>query len=218
MFIDKCVMVLVVNRLHEILSVVTAVCALSVSTNIQAEVVTYRLENVQLTASATMWGTFTWTYDAGDFENGVGEFIYLEIPWTNHDHTDLKSSFDIGGSIEITLEGSFHDKGLDINLVLAQPLTPTTSSLLVIGPGESKYDIGGNGFHAGLVQSGSVVPVIVPMVQFSVLSNNQLEVVFSGVLQASSDLQAWQDVYPQPTSPYVFTMTADKMFFRSRSY
>jgi hypothetical protein len=129
---------------------------------VNADTVFYTLDNVTLADNTQMTGTFSWTYDVGDFENGVGQFTFLEIPWTSHDHTDLDAAFDIGGSIEITLEGSVHDDGVDITLALAQPLTPTTSSLLVLGPGESKYEIGGNGFHDGLFQSGSISPILEP--------------------------------------------------------
>lgn len=130
--------------------------------DVNADTVCYTLDNVTLADNTQMTGTFSWTYDVGDFENGVGQFTFLEIPWTSHDHTDLDAAFDIGGSIEITLEGSVHDDGVDITLVLAQLLTPTTASLLVLGPGESKYEIGGNGFHDGWFQSGSISPLLEP--------------------------------------------------------
>jgi hypothetical protein len=128
-----------------------------------AATVIYTLDNVMLTETDQMTGTFSWTYDVGDFENGSGQFTFLDIPWTLHDHTDLNAAFDIGSSIEITLEGSVHDDGVDIKLVLEQPLTPTMSSLLALGVDElgveqSKYEIGGNGFHTGLIQSGSISP------------------------------------------------------------
>jgi len=126
--------------------------------NAHAATVIYTLDNIVLADTTQMTGTFSWTYDVGDFENGSGQFTSLDIPWTSHDHTDLHATCDIGSSIEITLEGSVHDDGVDITLVLAQPLTPTTSSLLVIGVGQSKYEIGGNGFHTGLIQSGSILP------------------------------------------------------------
>jgi len=136
---------------------------LCIVANMHAATVIYTLDNVMLTETDQMTGTFTWTYDVGDFENGSGQFIFLDIPWTSHDHTDLLATFDIGGSIEITLEGSVHDDGVDIKLVLEQPLTPTMSSLLALGVDElgvaqSKYEIGGNGFHTGLIQSGSISP------------------------------------------------------------
>ena len=134
--------------------------------NAQADTVIYTLDNVMLSATEQMTGTFSWTYDVGDFENGTGQFTFLDIPWTAHNHTDLNATFDIGKSIEITLEGSVHDDGVDITLVLEQPLTPTTSSLLslgvILGVEQSKYEIGGNGFHTGLVLSGSISPVLVP--------------------------------------------------------
>lgn len=177
----------------------------------------YTLDNVTLAGNTPMKGTFSWTYDVGDFENGVGQFTFLDIPWTSHDHTDLDAAFDIGSSIEITLEGSVHDDGVDITLVLAQPLTPTTSSSLVLGPGESKYEIGGNGFHDGLIQSGSISPVPETKIQNIEFVGDQVEIEFSGILQWSSALLIWEDLDPPPVSPYRFTPGTDKMFFRTRS-
>jgi hypothetical protein len=41
----------------------------------QADTVNYTLEDVILDDNnEQMFGTFSWTYDVGDFENGVGEF------------------------------------------------------------------------------------------------------------------------------------------------
>jgi MYXO-CTERM domain-containing protein len=129
--------------------------------NAHADTVLYTLDNVILDDNNTeMTGTFSWTFDIGDFENGVGIFIFLDIPFTLHDHTDLDAVFDIGSSIEITLEGSVHDDGVDITLFLLQPLTPTTSSSIDLV--RSKYEIGGNGFHDGLFLSGSIQVVPEP--------------------------------------------------------
>jgi hypothetical protein len=126
------------------------------ASNAHALVVTYTLDNVILDDNnAQMSGTFTWTYNIGDFENGVGQFTFLDIPFTLHDHTDLDAAFDIGSSIEITLEGSVHDDGVDITLFLLQPLTPLTSSSIDLV--RSKYEIGGNGFHDGSFLSGQIV-------------------------------------------------------------
>ena len=124
--------------------------------NAHADTVNYMLDNVILDDQTQMTGTFTWTYDAGDFENGAGQFTSLDIPHTLHDHTDLKITIDIGKTIEITLIGNYHDDGVDISLVLSQALTPTTSSPLDLT--QSKYDIGGNGFFAGLFISGQISP------------------------------------------------------------
>lgn len=137
-----------------------------VSANAQAVTVVYTLDNVILDDNnAPMAGTFSWTFNEGNFENGVGQFSFLEIPFTNHDHTDLDAVIDIGNSIEITLDGSVHDDGVDITLFLVQPLTPTTPASIDLV--RSKYEIGGNGFHDGSFLSGSISPiVVVPSVSF----------------------------------------------------
>ncbi|MEZ4655774.1 MAG: T9SS type A sorting domain-containing protein [Candidatus Eisenbacteria bacterium] len=150
----------------------------------RADVATYLLENVRLDSddnNAQMFGTFTWTYDSGDFENGAGEFTYLEIPYTRHDHTDLDAIFDVTGSIEITLPGSVHDDGVDISLFLAEPLTPTTGSLLDLT--RSRYEIGGNGFHDGFFSSGSI--------EFDGPTN---------VGESLDPVLSWIEAYPSPLS------------------
>ena len=119
-----------------------------------AATVHYTLENIILEDGTQMTGTFSWSYETDDFENGIGQFTSLDIPHTTHDHETLTVSFDIGKSIEITLPGDIHDAGVDINLVLIQALMPTSSSQIDLLA--SKYDIGGNGFHAGLFLSGSI--------------------------------------------------------------
>jgi hypothetical protein len=126
------------------------------ASNAHAVTVIYTLDNVILADNTQMTGTFSWTFDSGDFENGVGQFSSLVIPWTSHNQDDLDAVFDIGNSIEITLEGSVHDDGVDITLFLVQPLTPTTSSSIDLV--RSKYEIGGNGFHDGLFLSGNISP------------------------------------------------------------
>jgi hypothetical protein len=126
--------------------------------NAHAATVNYTLENIILDDDTQMTGRFSWTFDIGDFENGVGQFSSLDIPFTSHDHTDLNATIDIEQSIEITLPGSVHDDGVDISLFLSQPLTPTTSSSIDLV--RSKYEIGGNGFHTGLFLSGSITPII----------------------------------------------------------
>jgi hypothetical protein len=119
-----------------------------------AAIVNYSLENVILDDSSQMTGTFSWTFDEGDFENGVGRFTSLFIPHTSHDHNDLTATIEVIQSIEITLPGSTHDDGIDITLVFQQALTPTSSSSINLV--ESKYEIGGNGFHDGMFLSGFI--------------------------------------------------------------
>lgn len=124
--------------------------------SVSADSVIYTLDDVILDDDTQMTGTFSWTFSAGDFENGVGQFTALVIPYTSHDHTDLNATFDIKKSIEITLPGSFHDDGVDITLLLDIPLTPTTAAPIK-GP-ESSYDIGGNSFFVGSFKSGIISP------------------------------------------------------------
>lgn len=123
----------------------------------RAETLFYALENVVLSDGRQMTGAFSWTFQSGAFEDGEGRFVTLGIPWTAHDQTDLSTEVDPGGSIEITLEGSVHDDGVDITLFLEQPFTPDGSASLDLE--RSKYEIGGNGFHDGSFLSGRIVPI-----------------------------------------------------------
>jgi len=133
----------------------------SAALNVTADVIYYTLDNVVLDDSTGMTGIFSWTYDVEDFANGTGQFLSLAIPHTSHDESDLATSFDIGKSIELTLDANVDGDGVDITLVLDQPLTPTGSSLLNLT--ESRYEIGGNGFHTGAFQNGSVSRVNIIM-------------------------------------------------------
>jgi hypothetical protein len=131
------------------------------ASNAHADVVYYKLDNVILDDSTQLTGTFSWTF-TGDFDSGVGEFISLDIPWTDHNHADTVATIDATESIEITFEGNVHDDGIDIMLVLQQPLTSTTSSLINLAETESKYSIGGNGFHDGFFDSGNILLIPEP--------------------------------------------------------
>ena len=124
----------------------------------------------------------------------MGQFDFLEIPHTAHDHTDLNATIDVTESIEITLAGSTHDDGLDIILVLTKPLTPTTSSTIDLM--ESQYEIGGNGFHDGLFLSGTIAPVDVMVPEMSTRTGSStwldvapfVERISSGVYQVEADV------------------------------
>ena len=137
----------------------------------QASTVSYTLDDVIMHNNYTgasgandlqMTGTFNWAYDIGDFENGVGTFSELFIPWlAPGDYDLLQITFDIGNSIEFTRGGvSQHDAGIDITLFLDQALTPTGSTTIDLT--RSKFDIGGNGFIQGEFTSGSISSVPIP--------------------------------------------------------
>lgn len=57
-------------------------------------------------------------------------------------------------------------------------------------------------------------PPLISRIEFV---DGQFEVEFSGILQESGDLLGWDDLIPQPISPYRFTPSRDKMFFRTRT-
>ena len=62
--------------------------------------------------------------------------------------------------IEISLDGNFHDYGLDISLKFVQALSPTHSSSIDLGT--SFFECCGNGFKDQPFSSGSISPVPIP--------------------------------------------------------
>jgi hypothetical protein len=57
-------------------------------------------------------------------------------------------------------------------------------------------------------------PPLISRIEFV---DGQIEVEFSGILQKSDILLRWDDLTPQPISPYRFTPSQEKMFFRART-
>ena len=129
--------------------------------NAHATTVSYTLDNITLIDDNQITGMFDWTFD-GEFGDGTGQFTMLEIPWTPYrlGDSDLKITFDIGKSIEITGVGSFHDSGLDIKLIFNQPLTPTQSTSINLV--QSNFECCGNGFHDQKFNNGSISFVPIP--------------------------------------------------------
>ena len=126
--------------------------------------VSYDLEQVWLlpdvshpsAAARQLTGRFEWTYTIGDFENGSGEFSAISVPWSSFGLPDLGTTFDLN-SIEIVLEGSIHDHGVDVTLFLEPLLAPDQASPVDLV--NSKFDIEQGGIsHKGHVISGSIVP------------------------------------------------------------
>jgi hypothetical protein len=130
---------------------------------VQAETVSYILEDVFLVDGSQMTGAFDWTYTVGDFGDGSGIFTALEIPWrpggTAPPLEQAGMVFTIeNNQIEISLDGNFHDYGLDISLKFVQPLSPTQSSLIDLTT--SFYECCGNGFKDQPFRSGSIIPLV----------------------------------------------------------
>lgn len=136
---------------------------LTAITNVHAATATYTLDNIFLDATNQMTGTFEWTYDAGDFENGTGLFSELFIPLTSHTLADLNITFDINKSIEFTLIDNLDSDGVDISLVFENPLTPTQSTLLNLNTFDgSKWSLGGTGAINAFI-SGGISSAVVPV-------------------------------------------------------
>ena len=125
-----------------------------------AAVVHYTLDNVIQDNTQQLTGSFNWTYQEGDFENGSGSFTDLYIPGYGSDISALTISFDISKSIEFSLTANLDNNGVNVSLFLFQPLTATTSAL--IDTGISSYEIEVGGQKGGFI-SGSVSPVVVPL-------------------------------------------------------
>ena len=131
----------------------------------QAATVSYILDDVFLVDGTQMTGAFDWTYTIGDFEGGNGVFTALEIPWLpNGSAPPLEQDGMIltieYKQIEISLDGNFHDYGLDISLKFEQPLSLTQSSLINLNT--SFFECCGNGFKDQPFSSGSISPVPIP--------------------------------------------------------
>ena len=130
---------------------------------VQAETVSYILEDVFLVDGSQMTGAFDWTYTVGDFEGGSGVFTALEIPWRPGSAAPPLEQegmvFTIeNNQIEISLDNNFHDYGLDIILKFAPSLSATESSLVDLT--KSFYECCGNGFKDQYFSSGSITPFV----------------------------------------------------------
>ena len=129
----------------------------------QAATISYLLDDVFLADGSQMTGAFDWTYDNGDFEGGTGVFTELEIPWRPG---GTAPPLEDGGmvliieynQIEISLDGNFHDYGLDIKLKYVQPLSLTQPAPIDLNT--SFFECCGNGFKDQHFSSGSISPVI----------------------------------------------------------
>ncbi len=107
------------------------------ATLLAASTLTYTLDDVWLLPDVTrpydppqqMTGTFHWTYTPGDFENGVGVFTELYIPWYGTDIAALDIMVELN-QIEFTLPGNYHSWGVDLQLKFVNDLNPGTPSVV----------------------------------------------------------------------------------------
>ena len=184
------------------------------TSNAHADVVIYKLDNVILAGGGQITGTFSWTYDAGDFENGVGGFTALEIPVLPGGA--LPPLEDPGmvltienNQIEISLDGNFHDYGLDIKLKFEQPLSPTQPSLIDLK--QSFFECCGNGFQDQIFLSGSILPTEIALGDANVdgvLSNLDI----APFVLALTNPVAYQAMFPDVDPNVVLDMNGDGGF------
>ena len=133
----------------------------------QADVVTFDLDNVWLLPDITrpwepeqqMTGSFEWTYEERDFENGFGQFIELYTPWYNPGIENLNITVE-PTSIEFSLIGNFHDLGLDLTMFLLDPLSANQPAAIDLV--RSTFEIQQGVVFQGHFVSGSIVPTGIP--------------------------------------------------------
>jgi hypothetical protein len=165
----------------------------------QVEAVRYSLDEVFLADGSQMTGAFNWTYTVGDFEGGNGEFTELEIPWRPNGSAppleDPGMALTIEDKqIEISLDGNFHDYGLDITLKFEQPLSPTQPSLINLNA--SFFECCGNGFKDQPFISGSVSPVSLQSVDVDIKPNSRRNPVHPHHDGSASAVAGLNDIVP----------------------
>lgn len=106
-------------------------------------------------APRLMTGRFQWTYPEGDSGAGAGQFLELDLPWWGTDLSMLLFSFE-ADVIEITLNGSYHDLGVDVTIRFDEPLSPESPSMIDVSG--SSFEIQRGVSYQGHFQSGRVVP------------------------------------------------------------
>jgi hypothetical protein len=129
-----------------------------------------------------MTGTFRWTYPAGQFENGSGEFLNLNIPWYGTDIQGLIINIDLP-SIEFVKRPPVTTVDVDLMMFFLSDLDPNQPA--VINTTTSIFEVQSFGVsHQGHLISGAVVadaPLSLsitgscPDFQFSVTNATRLE-------------------------------------------
>lgn len=104
-----------------------------------------------------MTGTFEWTYDVGQFENGTARLVEASIPWWGSDISALQVTFDLN-QVEVTFPGNFHGLGLDISLRFLTDLAP--GQVAEFDPVRSRFDIEVGISHKGHVILGDASGVL----------------------------------------------------------
>lgn len=103
-----------------------------------------------------MTGTFLWTYPAGQFENGSGEFTSLNLPWYGTDIQGLIINIDLP-SIEMVKRPPVTNVDVDLMMFFLSDLDPIQPAM--IDPATSIFEVQSFGVtHQGHLIRGAVVP------------------------------------------------------------
>ncbi len=130
----------------------------------QTETATFTLEDVWFYPDIAnprglppqqMTGTFVWTYDIGDFENGSGVFSQMYIPYYGSNLSDIRTTIDLT-SIEFSLIPNVHGFSVDGTLFLLNPLSRDQPA--VVDPVRSVMEYEDGVTTKGHFTSGSVDP------------------------------------------------------------
>jgi len=182
--------------------------------NAHATTMNYTLDNVILVDGEPITGTFDWTYNVGDFEDGTGVFTALDIPYTQYSFADGNLNIEIqSDAIEISGNGNYHDKGLDITLRLSQPLSSTQSAPIQTNPTQTNpnpsfFECCGNGSKDQPFQSGRIIPSTFLVGDFDADGDTDgadfLKWQKGGVSSppSASDLTAWEAYYAAPLAAF----------------
>lgn len=150
------------NRTQSLLTALVISCLSTVVFG-QTTVATFTLEDVWFEAPLPnfdpeqMTGTFEWTYDVGDFENGSGVFTEVSIPWYGSAISTMNITVETT-SIEFSFNGNQHGFGMDVTLFLLEPLSADQPA--AIDTVRSSYQIENGTTLEGGVISGSIDPIM----------------------------------------------------------
>lgn len=148
---------------------ITSLVLLIITGSVNAAVVTYTLNNVFQDNGSQMTGTYSWTYEEGDFENGIGVFNELYVPGYGTELSGLNITIDTE-SIEISLNQDLHDKNVGVSLKFPT-LTPTTGSSINVTL--SKWEDFNGGLHSYLF--GGVTLVAIPSTPTNLTATDGIE-------------------------------------------
>ena len=114
------------------------VVLVAMAASVQSQMVTetYVLDDVWLLPNVShptsgpqpLSGTFEWTYDPAEPENGTGTMLELDLPWWGSDFSMLEVLVE-PGSLEITLDGNYHGLGVDVSLFFLKFLDVSSMKL-----------------------------------------------------------------------------------------